>query len=402
MFRRLWLTIHRPVSAPLFLKAFAVTLAVIAFGVAGTNLAAFRLMLRPENQSAVQLISGYERTYKPILFDQMRPGIAVFGFSHARDAFDPTDLQALTGLSAFNMGMSGGTAYEIRRFAQSAAASGSLKHALINLNGLYGGAGALQTQYGFDERLLNVDPAGRPTGFAALNRAIAVTLSGAAIGTNAEVLMALARIGSGTPKENVLAAYDQFDFNQREEWVRAARDRILDGRSWGPREPQGFRGRREEQGGSEDLEIAVKTLCASGVAVHAYFTPRHVLNATCVPNAVRETAMYDVLKRLQAACPAGLTFHTFDYPNRITLEGLIDAKGRSDLYRTDLHPRPILGRIIAARMLNRPPLPGAIDPGPDFGADLLAMSRADAEAWVAERKRRCMGDWTEEGRASLR
>ncbi|QCK84305.1 hypothetical protein E8L99_00100 [Phreatobacter aquaticus] len=402
MFRRLWLTIHRPVSAPLFLKAFVVTLAGIALAVAGINLAAFRLMLRPENQSAVQLISGYERTYKPILFDQMRPGIAVFGFSHARDAFDPVDLQAISGLPAFNMGMSGGTAYEIRRFAQSAAATGSLRHALINLNGLYGGAGALQTQYGFDDRLLNVDPVGQPTSFVALNRAIAVTLSGAAIGTNAEVLMALMRIGSGTPKETVLAAYDRFDFTRRAEWVQAARDRILDGRSWGEREPQGYRGRREEQGTFEDLEIAVTTLCSAGVAVHAYFTPRHVLNSACVPNAARETAMYDTLKRLQAACPAGLTFHAFDYPNRITLDGLIEPKQRSELYRADLHPRPTLGRLIAARILGRPLPAGSIDPGPDFGADLLAMSRTDAEAWVSARKRRCIGEWTEEGRAGLR
>lgn len=402
MIRRLWLWLHRPVSAPRFLKLFAVTLAVVAVAVAGINLAAFRLMLRPENQSAVQLISGYERTYKPILFDQRRPGVAVFGFSHARDAFDPVDLEAITGLSAFNMGMSGGTAYEIRRFVQSATATGTLRHAFLNLNGLYGGAGALQTQYGFDERLLNTDAAGRPTGFVWYNRAIAVTLSGAAIGSNADVLMTLARIGAGAPKESVLAAYDRFDFVRRAEWVEAARARILEGRSWGAREPLGFRGRREEQGTFEDLAIAVRTLCGAGVAVHAYFTPRHVLNSACVPNAARETAMYDELKALAASCPAGLTFHAFDYPNRITLEGLTAPKTASDLYRADLHPRPTLGRLIAARILNRPLPAGTPDPGPDFGADLLTMSRADAAAWVETRKRRCIGEWTEEGRAALR
>ncbi len=402
MFSRVWFAIHRPVSTTLFLRVFAGTVALIAVSVAGINLAAFRLMLRPENQSAVQLISGFERTYKPILFDHIEPEIAVFGFSHARDAFDPIDLQALSGLRAFNMGMSGGTAYETRRMAQSASAAGTLRHALVNLNGMYGGAGALRVQYGFDERLLRVDAGGGPTGSVALNRAIAVTLSGAAIGTNATVLLALAQIGSGTPKEDVLAAYDRFDFSRRGEWVAAARDRILNGRSWGEREPQGFRKRGEEKGALDDLEITVKALCSAGVAVHAYFTPYHVLNSACTPDATREVMVHDVLTRLRDACPAGLTFHSFDYPNRITLEGVLDARGQSDLYRRDLHPRPTLGRIIAARILNRPPVPGSLDPGSDFGIDLLTLDRSQAEAWMAERKRRCIGEWSESGRAALR
>ena len=64
--------------------------------VAAVNRIAYRQMLLPENQTIVQLIDGWARVYKPILFDHFDPQVAVYGASWARDAFDPATVGPLT------------------------------------------------------------------------------------------------------------------------------------------------------------------------------------------------------------------------------------------------------------------------------------------------------------------
>jgi len=116
-----------------------------------------RYMLRDDNQAIVQLLSGWGRTYKPILYDEVQPQVAVFGASWARDAFDPIETTRLLGRSVFNHGVSGATRYETRRFADSALDNPNLRVAIINLNTFYRDKVAARFRYGFDESILNVD-----------------------------------------------------------------------------------------------------------------------------------------------------------------------------------------------------------------------------------------------------
>ena len=74
-----------------FLWIFASIVLASTLLVAAVNLAAYRYMLRQENQTIVQLLSGWGRMYKPILYDEIKPEIAVFGASWARDGFDPIE-----------------------------------------------------------------------------------------------------------------------------------------------------------------------------------------------------------------------------------------------------------------------------------------------------------------------
>ncbi|MCP4979418.1 MAG: hypothetical protein GY935_02860 [Gammaproteobacteria bacterium] len=82
----------------------------------------------------MQLLAGWGRTYKPILYDELQPDIAVFGASWARDAFDPIETGELLGGRVFNHAVSGGTTYETRRFADSAPDNENLEAVIINLN----------------------------------------------------------------------------------------------------------------------------------------------------------------------------------------------------------------------------------------------------------------------------
>ena len=98
---------HRRRSAHRFLWIFGSCVLLIASVVASVNLLAYRYMLSDDNQAIVQLLSGWGRIYKPILYDEIKPEIAVFGASWARDAFDPLETSRLLGRRVFNHGGSG-------------------------------------------------------------------------------------------------------------------------------------------------------------------------------------------------------------------------------------------------------------------------------------------------------
>ena len=154
---RYHLEVDRRVPARRFLRIFAICVVVIACIVASVNLVAYRYMLRENNQAIVQLLSGWGRIYKPILYDELKPGVAVFGASWARDAFDPIETGRLLGRRVFNHGVSGGTPYETRRFVDSALDNPQLEAAVINLDTFYRDELGARFRYGFDESILDVD-----------------------------------------------------------------------------------------------------------------------------------------------------------------------------------------------------------------------------------------------------
>ncbi|MGD2173683.1 MAG: hypothetical protein PVF80_16325, partial [Gammaproteobacteria bacterium] len=178
-------------SARRFLWIFASLVIVVAMLVATVNLVAYRYMLRPENQAIVQLLSGWGRMYKPILYDEIEPDVAVFGASWARDAFDPIETGKLLGLKVFNHGVSGCTAYEARRFVDSSLQNPNLESAIVNLDTFYDPELGARTRYGFDESILDVDAEGRPNPWVGLKRAYSLALTGWAAGANVELIQAI-------------------------------------------------------------------------------------------------------------------------------------------------------------------------------------------------------------------
>ena len=196
-----------------FLHAFALVVVLVTAVVVVFDRIAFKQVLKPENQAIVQLIGGWSRVYKPILFDHFRPQVAVFGASWARDAFDPLTVSELTGLNWFNHAVSASTPYESRRFIESSLDDPRLEAVVLNLDTFLIPDVAVRAKSGFDETLLDTDTTGQPTRWLAARRFFATTVSGAAIGNNIEVLNAIRARDAGTDPADYLEAYQRLDFD---------------------------------------------------------------------------------------------------------------------------------------------------------------------------------------------
>ncbi len=391
---------HREVDrrgpARRFLRIFAGVVVVIAIIVATVNLVAYRYMLDPNNQAIVQLLSGWGRIYKPILYDELKPNVAVFGASWARDAFDPIETSGLLGLRVFNHGVSGGTPYETRRFADSSLDNPDLEAAIINLDTFYRDELGARFRYGFDESILDVDSNHKPNPFVGLRRAYSLALGGWAVGANMKLLSTIIERDRGAAKPDYLESYEKADQTRRN--MTPTRQRIFPqpGLSPGPqfREPAG----KAFTAQPVELEILIDGFCQRGVDMYAYFTPSHARQQHCDLKATKEIAVLGFLRRKQATCDARISYFNFAYPNIVTLEGVLTPVRSSEYYRPDGHPRPIVGQLMAARMFGSefpPGTPALLER--DFGVELL--SHEDAEGWLLERAARCEGDWGESGYA---
>lgn len=387
-------------SARQHLRWILAVAAVLWSAVIAINGSAFFVIAAPENQRLLQNNVGWERTYKPMIHDRLQPEVAVFGASWARDAFDYEEISTLLAQPFFNHAVSGGYPYENRRFLQSALETGRLRAVVLNLDSFLRHPRQTQFQYGFNDGLLRVQADGQPNAQAGWNRFFAATLSGAAVGNNLSALAILRKAQRGVPKEQLLRAYDRRDFSLQAERVALWRAALLEGRPSGEGEPEAFDAAALPQR-LDELARALDLACARQVQVKAYWTVSHPV---ILPQAVDQTALklalWDFLQARQARCPAGLSYWDFAYPNAITQDGLREGGGRARFFREDGHPRPTAGRLMAARMFDRP-LAGVDAPLHDLGIDLLRLSRADAHAWIAERQARWRGQWTDEGRRAV-
>jgi hypothetical protein len=377
-----------------FLRILALNVIAIAGVVASVNLIAYRYMLAEENQSIVQLLSGWGRIYKPILYDQIQPNIAVFGASWARDGFDPIETGKLLGRRVFNHGVSGGTPYETRRFAESAFGNPNLEAAIVNLNTFFRDIAAARFRYGFDESILNVDADQRPNPLVGLRRAYTLALGGSAVGANLKLISAIIARDRGVPRPGYLDSYEQSNLTRRN--MRQLRKRIFPKPWSAPHVSAEGSVPREVALRREELDIVIDGFCARGVEIYAYFTPSHVYQRSCDLTASEELAALEYLRGKQRSCASRIHYFQFAYPNLMTLEGVITPVRKSSYYRPDGHPRPTAGLMMAASMFGKPFPPGTpqqlID---DFGVDLI--THADAEGWLLERAARCEGDWGEQG-----
>jgi hypothetical protein len=366
----------------------------------GINATAFFVIAAPENQRVLQNNVGWERTYKPMLHDRLQPEVAVFGASWARDAFDYEETTQILGRPFFNHAVSGGQAYENRRFMQSALAGGRLQAVMLNVDSFLRRSNQLKFQYGFNEGLLNVDPAGQANSGVQAQRFFASTLSGAAIGNNVSAMGILRQFRGGKPKNELLRAYDRHDFAARADRVALWRRSVLEGQPTGEGQPAPFT-QAEFDRASEELALAVDLACQAGVRVIAYWTPSH---AAIVDRAIDQTELKSAVWRLLAArlgrCPGGLALHDFNYPNLVSLEAVLDGAPQGRYFRTDGHPRPTVGELMTSVMFQRPGPGAGLQ---DFGQqDLLALDTAAALAWIERREARWRGQWTDEDRAALR
>ncbi len=381
-------------AARRFLLVFIGCVVAIASLVATVNLIAYRYMLSPHNQPIVQLLSGWGRVYKPILYDEIKPEVAVFGASWARDAFDPIDTAQLLGRSVFNHGVSGGTDYETRRFADSALLNPNLQVAIINLNTFYREGKGARFRYGFDESVLNVDSSHQPNRFVALRRAYSLALSGWAVGANIKLLSTIRARDRGVAKPDYLESYEQADHTRRN--MKPIRDRIFP-----PTVPEANTVPRTSDATTiaieqPELEIMINGFCANNVEIYAYFTPGPARKMSCDLGARDELAALEFLRRKQQSCDARIHYFQFAYANAMTLEGVLTPVKRSRYFRPDGHPRPSAGLAMAASMFGKP-FPADTSPLliEDFGVDLL--SHEDPEGWLLERAARCQGDWGKDG-----
>ena len=362
-----------------FLRLFALVVVFVATLVAVVNRIAYRQMLVPANQTIVQLIDGWARVYKPILVDHFDPQVVVYGASWARDAFDPVTVGELTGLHWFNHAVSGATPYEIRRFVESTLDDPNLEAVVLNLDTILRASIDVRMKYGFDEALLDRDPDGRPTRWLAARREFAITLSGAAIGNNLEVLGALRARDAGADPSEYLESYDRFDFKGHDASIERIRELLPRLGEAAPAEAGPALAELPVPPYAEEFERMLDTLCRLDIDVYAYFTPGLVARAREGRGLSATLHGLELLRRHRAGCRARLHYYNFNYPNAITLDGLERHARYSEYFRSDGHPRPTMGLLMAARMFGRPFPPGT-PPGvaADFGVDLMTVDDAEA------------------------
>ena len=377
-----------------FLRIFVIAVVTVAAAVASVNLVAWRFMLAGENQSIVQLLSGWGRLYKPILHDQIEPEIVVFGASWARDAFDPIETGQLLGRTFFNHGVSGGTAYETRRFVKSALGNPNLQAAIINLNTFYRDSLRARFRYGFDESILNVDTLGRPNRLVGLRRAYSLALGGWAVGANVKLISTILARDRGVARPDYLESYEQADHTRRN--MQRIRQQIFPDSEQRVKPPPASQEERSVEVAADELQAVVDGLCARGVDIHAYFTPSHTYQQKCDLAAPEQQAALSFFRDKQRSCASRIHLYHFSYPNAMTLEGVLGPVTASYYYRPDGHPRPTAGLVMASAMFGKPFPPGTPQAlVEDFGVDLLRHD--DAEGWLLERAARCAGDWGAQG-----
>jgi len=364
-----------------FLRIFAFVIASVVVLVAAFTRFTYWQMLKPQNQTIVQLIDGWARIYKPILIDHSDPQVIVFGASWARDAFDPIATGRLTGREWFNHAVSGATPYEMRRFVESSMDLARLEAVVLNLDTFLRPDAIIRMKRGFDEALLDTDPEGNPTRWLTIQREIAITLSGAAIGNSLEVLDALRMRDSGADPAEYLDSFERHAFAGREadiERMRAAAAEFASsaGAAVGPALTE-----LPLPPGTAELERVLALLCQKSIDVHAYFTPAMILQGEQGRGLASTLHGLDVLTRRRRDCRARLHYYNFNYPNAVTQDGLEAHERFSQYYRPDGHPRPTLGLLMVARMFGTA-FPDGTAPAivADFGFDLLAAP--DVEAWL--------------------
>ncbi len=387
------------------LRVFGLTTALLFAVVAGVNRHLLDVIASPQNQRILQNNVGWERTYKPILFDRLRPRVAAFGASWARDAFDYEEVSTYFGREFFNFAASGAQPYENFRFLQSALALGTLDTVLLNLDSFSTHQRRPPTQYGFNEDILSVRADGQPTPLRDWHRFFATTLSGAAIASNVSSLKMMEQAREGRPKQSLLRAYDRAQYAPHAASLAMMKAQILPtGQALAidaalPDAAAGDEDIAAQQENLGWLRQALQAVCTRPLQVHAYYTPHHASSFWTEKGhrkiLARKLATLALFQQARQGCRAKLHLHDFFYPNAVVLEGILRPAVQGHWYRSDFHPRPTVGLKMLDVMTGKAPA------AEDFGPDLLAMEGSGAGAWLVIRHARWFGRWQREDRSAL-
>ena len=342
------------------------------------NNVVFQMMRSSERISTSQMIPGWSRIYKPLMYDVVKPDAVSFGYSWVRDLFDPDIAEPLLDKSFFNFGLSGATSFESMRLIQSSLATHVPEHAFLDIRAFPDAPRARLLEHQFDERILHVNRDGSENNMAPIYRWIKVNTGGAALAFNLRFLNIEQKLRFGAQRESLLPPYEQRDWALRSDDINFYRA-LVEQRS----EPNNA----QDENTYEDLKKSIGLLCEKGVKVHIYDAPW-----PCSQPYQVSINQLNILRDLGKTCQS-LTYHMFGYPNVVTMEGLQKDPGQSLFYRPDGHPRPTAGQLILTQILDLQDTDAAPSLPSDFGQDLLKLPEAQAALWVKERAARCEGKW---------
>jgi len=363
-------------------RRILILLGLVVASIIGLNNLTFSLIRAPENIGTAQMIYGWARIYKPMLYDYAEADSVSFGYSWVRDLYDPVKASALTGERFFNFGMSGATSFESRRLIENMLYIRPPKRVFLDVESFYDAPPASLVESQFDERLLYVNRDGSVNRRARLERFIKLNSSGAALGFNMAFLKTLYLQRQGVPVEDLLPSYERRDWR---DWS----DNIAQLKGWleGTVEPPVQIGDADSprQPDFEDLRVSMQKLCEANVEINLVESP-YICGSGIITRRVRALA-----KEIGASCKAPISYNSFRYANAVTIEGIVGTPRLSTFYRPDGHPRPSLGQMMLTRIMGLEGKPGAPPLPKDWGGDLMAMSDAEAEAWIAAREGRCDG-----------
>jgi hypothetical protein len=372
-------------TAKRHVRRILVLLGLTILVILGLNNLVFHLIRDPRHVGDAQMIYGWGRLYKPMIFDSVKPKSVAFGFSWVRDIFDPVTAEELTGAPFFNFGISGATSFESFRLIQNMLAVHRPEEVYLDVESFYDAPLASRVEHQFDERILYVNRDGSPNPSADLQRLIKINTSGAALGFNFAFLDLLRKEQAGTARRDLLPSYERRDWREYDdlikdmnEWMTVPSTPLPTDRGKGSNKAPAF----------NDLENGMRLLCDAGIDIHLYEAP-YICGGD---GTVTRTAL-TMARRVAKACKSRITYHSFRYPNAVTIEGIVRDPGPSLFYRPDGHPRPPLGQLMLTRIKGLQNQPEAPALPKDFGRDLMAMNEPEAETWIATKAARCYGQW---------
>tara|TARA_B110000438_G_scaffold294774_1_gene336698 strand:- start:310 stop:1497 length:1188 start_codon:yes stop_codon:yes gene_type:complete len=369
-------------------KQILIVLITALFIVVTFNILTVSFLKTKENIATAQMIPGWGRQYKPIMHDILKPEAVAFGASWVRDAFDPILSESLIGFTFFNHGISGGTSYETKRFVQSAISSSSMKHAYLNVESFYDAPEGSKKQYGFDENNLLIKKNGEPNVFVRLNRFKNLYTSGASINFNFQLIKARIKLMNGESIATISPSFQSINWTQHQSKLKEITKEIFS-----PNGPTSIN-QSIKTPTFNDLKETVTILCEKNINVHVYETPHHSIFKGCNNKYNHTNYLRIQLEALKPQCGSNLTYHSFLYPNAITLEGIDSNKNSSIFFRPDGHPTPYLGLEMLKEIhsIKSDSTSNLID----FGTNLMDLSLDQTRNWIDRRKGRCQGNWSKE------
>ena len=371
----------------IYTRLILIVLTIIIFVIISFNVLTASFIKTKQNIAIAQMIPGWSRQYKPIMHDELNPTAVAFGASWVRDAFDPILSENLTGFLFFNHGVSGATSYESKRFVQSAIKNSSIKHAYLNLESFYDSPESAKTKHMFVENNLLVKSNGERNRFVALHRFKNLYTSGASINYNFRLIKARIKINKGQTIKTISPSYQSINWDAHRDKLNNINEKIF--------YPGGINVIKQNVKVPKfnNLIETVKILCEKQIKVHIYETPHHVLFKGCNKKFNHSLLVLKRLELLNAQCRKNLSYHSFLYPNAITLDGINNIKKTSKFYRPDGHPTPYVGVEILKKIHGIKKEKGYTLI--DFGTNLMDLSFDEAKSWIRRRKGRCEGVWHE-------